>query len=56
MEACSLLDDSNDSVQELLQEGMGMVKTRNKLSVINDKYGYKAGQAYAKDPLEEGKY
>ena len=49
VEACSLLDNSNDSVQELLQEGMGMIKTRNKLSAINDKYGYETGQAYAKE-------
>ena len=53
VEACSLLDDSNVSVQELLQKDMGMIKTRNTLSVINDKYGYETGQAYAKDPLEE---
>ena len=45
---CSLLDDSNDSVQELLQEGMGMIKTRNKLLVINDKYGYETGQVESK--------
>ena len=53
VEARSLLNDLNDSVQELLQEGMGMIKTRNKLSVINDKYGYETGQAYAKDPLAD---
>ena len=44
----SLLDDLNDSVQNLLHEGMDMIKTRNKLSVINDIHDYKTGQTYAK--------
>ena len=53
MEAYSLLDDLNDSVQKLLHEGMDMIKTRNKLSVINDIYDYKTGQTYAKGLLAE---
>ena len=52
-EACGLLDDSNVSVQELLPEGMNMIKLRNKFFVINDRYGYETRQAYAKDPLVE---
>ena len=49
-EACGLLDNSNVSVQELLHEGMNIIKSRNKMLVINDRYGYKTGQACAKDP------
>ena len=52
-EACDLLDDSNVSVQELLHEGMDMIKSRNKLLVINDRCVYETRQAYAKDPLAE---
>ena len=35
-EACGLLEDLNVSVQELLHEGMNMIKSRNKLLVINE--------------------
>ena len=52
-EACGLLEDPNVNVQELLHEGMNMIKSRNKLLVINDRYGYETGQAHAKDPLTE---
>ena len=49
-EACGLSEDLNVIVQELLDQGISMIKSRNKLLVINDKYGYETGQAYAKDP------
>ena len=50
-EACGLSDDLNVSVQELLHEGMNMIKLRNKLLVINERYGYETRASICQGPL-----
>ena len=45
--------DTSEDHSSLLEEGIKLIKQRNKLLVISDKYGWETGVAYMLDPIAE---
>ena len=45
--------DTTEDRSSLLEEGIELIKQRNKLLVISDKYGWETGVAYMLDPIAE---
>ena len=45
--------DTSEERSSLLEEGIELIKQRNKLLVISDKYGWETGVAYLLDPIAE---
>ena len=45
--------DTSEDRSSLLEEGIELIKQRNKLLVISDKYGWETGVAYMLDPIAE---
>ena len=45
--------DTSEDCSSLLEEGMELIKQRNKLLVISDKYGWENGVTYMFDPIAE---
>ena len=45
--------DTSEGRSTFLEEGIELIKQRNKLLVISDKYGWETGVAYTLDPVAE---
>ena len=45
--------DTSEDRSTFLEEGIELIKQRNKLLVISDKYGWETGVAYTSDPIAE---